>query len=263
MIYNDKGPALDGINLADGELRWQVRLDEAAERLCSTDDPATVLVVRSDKQAHLLSLADGGLRPAAATSSCRQLPCDPPFDFRASRLEHNEEERWQTALPGMDVEEVLRESGITLVLGYKTPGSAVPMIARVEPPSPAPLHAVKAGSGDFAGGHGQSGAPKVLWKTLVPAQNPLEYRPRNPRSNEIGVGFKSLAVAYESNNRENNRLTLFSLADGKRRFDVKLPKIQRGISSVLLTPRLVIVSSNYGMIAAFDVKSGEEVYTID
>jgi len=262
VIEGAKGATLNGLDLADGKLRWQVRLDEAVAKLCAADDATAIQVVRVDKKAHLLSLSDGALRPAAATTTCAPLRCDRPFDRSAHDLDHRERKRWGAALSGMKVEEALRVGATTLALGHKTPGTSVPMIAAVQPRA-APVAAPKARSGDFTGGHGEAGGPKVLWQTVVPASNPLSVKGGAPDPNDVALDGKAVAVAYEMNDHSTYRLTVFSLADGRRRYDIALPKEQRGLWSVLITPQVVIVTSTWGVIAAFDVESGRKAFTID
>ena len=70
-------------------------------------------------------------------------------------------------------------------------------------------------------------------------------------------------MAYELHHDSQHRLTVFALANGKRRYDIALPREQRAISTVLTTPQLVIVTSYWGVIAAFDVESGKKAFTID
>jgi len=136
------------------------------------------------------------------------------------------------------------------------------MIASVRPPA-APAGGPKARPGDFTGGHAQAGGPKELWRAVVPARNPLAVRGGTPDPNHVALNSEAVAVTYEVAHSSRQHLTVFSLEGGARRFDVALPEEQRGIWSVRITPRLVVVSSSWGMIAAIDIKSGEEVYTID
>jgi hypothetical protein len=262
VIESDKGASLNGINLADGELRWHVRLDEAVERLCAGDDASTVRVVRKDKRAHLISLSDGALRPASAAGTCGPLRCDRPFGRRGRDLHHREQQRWQAALPGMKVEKVVEWGATTLALGHKTPGSSVPMIASVRPPR-RPGKVARARSGDFTGGHGQAGAPEVLWRTVVPATTPLSVKGGTPRPKDVAVSDKAVAVVYELSDHSVNRLSVFSLADGRRRFEAQLPEAMRGTWRLLLTGQRVIVTSTWGITVALDVESGEEAYVID
>lgn len=242
-IHGDKGTSLDGVALADGKLRWHVRLNEMLDKLCAGDDDKTVRVVTKDKRVQLLTLADGQLRPAAG--GCRPLSCDRPFDRRGRYLDHLRAQRWSQVLSGMKPETVLAAAGApALALGYKTPGTRVPMVA---------LLSERAGR-----------LPEVRWQAVVPAANPLSARSGAPNPDYLATGRGVLAVAYRANDGDSRyHVTVFSLADGKRRFDAALPKKMRGLWSVRVASRTVIVTSTWGAIAAYDLQTGQRAYVID
>jgi hypothetical protein len=132
----------------------------------------------------------------------------------------------------------------------------------VRPPR-RPGKVARARSGDFTGGHGQAGAPEVLWRTVVPATTPLSVKGGTPRPKDVAVSDKAVAVVYELSDHSVNRLSVFSLADGRRRFEAQLPEAMRGTWGLLLTGQRVIVTSTWGITVALDVESGEEAYVID
>jgi DNA-directed RNA polymerase subunit RPC12/RpoP len=265
VVIHAEAATLHGVNLSDGEPRFQVRLDEAIKKLCALSGPQgarAVRVIRADRRAHLLSLPDGALSAAATSEPCLPLRCDRSFEQWPHDLEHREQRRWSAALAGIDVEKAIRTDRVTLALGHKTPGTSVPMIASVRPPA-APAEGAKPRRGDFTGGHGQAGGPEEIWRAVVPARDPLKVRGRAPDPDHVALNSDAVAVTYEIAHNSAQRLTVFELASGRRRFDVGLPRKMRAVWSVRITPHVVIVSSGWRIIAAYDVKSGEEAYTVD
>ncbi len=257
VIDGDRGPGLTGVSLADGAIRWRARLDEAVSGLCAGPDKTHVLVATADKKLHSLSLAGGAVQPAA-TSTCAPL-C--PGRDRGRHLEHKVQTRWEAALEsGMRLERWLPAGDARLVVGHKQPGTRVPMIAllRDTPAAGAP----RPREGDFAAGHGE-GKVEVLWKATVPAGDPLAATDGAPDPEHIAIDKERVAVAYELRDDSKHRLALFARSDGRRLLDVALPREMRAVWTVLLVPRAVIVTSTWGVIAAYDSESGKELYTID
>jgi len=264
-LVGDKGASLMGVNLADGKLRFQVRLEEAVKGLCAGESAATVGVLTADEKLRPLTLADGSVGAPFRPLTCAPLRCDRDGqDQQDGRsLTPPEMGRWKTVLDGMELDRVLERAGVTLVLGYKIPGTQVPMIALVQPP-PAPGGAAKVRAGDFTAGHGEAGAPEVRWKTVVPAGDPLAAHAGRPDREMLAVDDKVVAIAYEmSNSDAPHHLTVFSLADGQRRFDVALPEKLRNVWAVRLAGGMVYVTSTWGALVALDAETGKRRFLID
>jgi DNA-directed RNA polymerase subunit RPC12/RpoP len=255
VIGGDRGPGLSAVNLADGKLRWRARLDEAVTGLCAGSDRTHVRVATADKKLHTLSLADGGVQPAAG--SCEPLGCTRD---RGQHIDHKVQQRWESALEGgMRLDRSVPAGDEHLVLGHKQPGTRVPMIALLRDTAAA---SPKLRPGDYTGGHGE-GKVEVRWKAAVPSGDPLAANDGAPDAWHLAFDRERVAVTYELRAESKHRLTLFSRADGRRRFDVALPKAMRAVETVLLLPRAVVVASTWGVIAAYDPESGKELYTID
>lgn len=259
VIDGDRGPGLTAVNLADGKIRWRARLEEAVSGLCAGPDRTHLVVATADKKLHTLSLKDGGVQPAAA-GGCEPLAC--ASRGRRRHIDHKVQSRWEAALEsgGMRLEGSLPAGDAILVLGHKQPGTRVPMIALLRDTPTA--GAAKPRGGDFTGGHGE-GKVEVLWKTSIPAGDPLAASDGAPDAERVAIDKDRVAVAYELRDDSKHRLALFARADGRRLLDVALPKAMRAVWTVLLLPRAVVVTSTWGVIAAYDPESGKELYTID
>jgi len=253
VLSSASGPVLRGLGLADGKPRFEVKLEEKVSHLCEGPDAQTVNVITADKRGQPLTLTDGRLGPAGGSPAlCRPLRCD-----QRSAGMYNEEWanrdrrslRRSLRLPGMVVERVIVQGGVTLALGGKSPGTRVPMLASIresEAAAPRP--------GDFAGS-----GPQVLWQATAPAENPLSAS-SGLDPYEVALDDTLVALSYQGGG--GHRLTAFTLADGKRRFDVDLPGM-RDVWSVLIGGGRVYVSSSWGFISAHDAGTGETIFTKD
>jgi DNA-directed RNA polymerase subunit RPC12/RpoP len=249
VLLSASGPVLRGLGLADGKPRFEVKLEEKVSHLCEGPDPQTVNVITADKRGQPLTLTDGRLGPAGSPRLCRPLRCDQRSAGMFNEEWANRDRRSlrrSIRLPGMVVERVIVQGGVTLALGGKSPGTRVPMLASIRESEPRP--------GDFAGS-----GPQVLWQATAPAENPLSAS-SGLDPYEVALDDTLVALSYQGGG--GHRLTAFTLADGKRRFDVDLPGM-RDVWSVLIGGGRVYVSSSWGFISAHDAGTGETIFTKD
>lgn len=157
---------------------------------------------------------------------------------------------------GMNIEVMIkRPGGPTIAVGKKRPGTAVPLLARLNP-KPAPQPMPKKGYRDAT--ETRALLATAAWKIEIPASDPL-----NARLDEKHVALSDNAVfaLYEISSSKH-RLAAFSIADGKRLWD---RDITYGSSFVPVS--LTIVGDAVGIttwqnFTAYSVADGTERYQL-
>jgi hypothetical protein len=129
--------------------------------------------------------------------------------------------RWKELVPieGMSVDRYIRKPGGPIVaFGYKTPGTAVKMFARVD------------------------GA----WKIEIPAVDPLVSR---VDEKHVALSDKHVIALYEPKSPAKPRLTAFDLASGKRLWDVEVQPGQHSFNAgaIAITGDVVLLSTYQGL----------------
>jgi hypothetical protein len=132
-------------------------------------------------------------------------------------------------LPGMDLRRLARRPGGPIVaIGNKQPGTAVPMLARLD--------------GD-----------RAAWTVEVPAAEPLTSRADD---RAVTLSDRAVFAVYEAGSVSRARLAAFALADGHRLWDVALtPDGAAHVGGMIATGELVVVATP-ASLAAFDQADG-------
>lgn len=290
-VLGTGGPGLVAVSLTDGAIRWRTRLGEKIEQICAGDARA-VRVRTADKKLHSVALADGKAAPTAATDdSCRPLPNDNPRADQPHRLVHSSHDRTgEVKIEGMSVDSVLvhPESGTSVALGYRYPGTDVPVVARYrwrEPPraevvneptppglqeklatalgpekSRAALDALKHRRLSRRAGV-QIPVVELSWQADVPGVDPFTVETGAVEPSEADLNDQVLVVAYETKQDDVYRLTAFELTSGKRRWDMELPG-EDNVHAVMVTSKLALVTRS-PELQAIDLRSGQIAFTIE
>jgi hypothetical protein len=221
-----------GVGLRDGKTRWSGTLPEKATALCKGDRPGEVRVVLADASSVVLRLADGRTSaPAPRSGGCARIPNDekdgdPGYETRSMMtVEAN----------GMTARVALqRPGGPEILLGYRSKGTSVPMIAAV-----------------FAD-------PLRSWKSDMPGTNPLET---GTSMSQEGVVTASRACADYgfSSMVKPHMVVCFDLA-GHRLWETALLDTAP-ISAIQSDDRRVFVSQ-WGRLTVLDAARGTHLYSI-
>lgn len=229
VLVGGTGVALDG---RTGHVRHRVSLPEKADVVCSAGQSFTVL--GRDDQFYELEATTGAPRVvgklAERHADAFTPPCTPVASDHWSA--HGGAIRSAASVDlaepkPMSVDRVLQGVGETveLMLGARVHGSAVPMV-------------------------GGRTAGRVVWTSEVPAANPLNAQEGAPLAATVAGG--RAIVAYEHDSRESVSVTAFSLADGRRLWDVELPKRGTGAAAALAAnARFAYVWLGHGPSIAF------------
>ena len=238
---------LIALGSADGSEKWRIRLAEKVEHLCAGPKDGTFVAQTADKRAQVIALADGRVEGTVEVERCEALPSDATREEAPDRVltnNHSEAYDWVRELEGMYASNSILHppSGVTIAVGYKQPGTQIPMIARYTPGE-------------------ERGKAVVSWSALVPAVDPLSVPTSSAEPEDTAVDGEGVAVAYNVKFAHFYRVTLFAVADGRRLWDAEVPG-ERPMSAVRMSPTHVFVST-WGGLYAYDRTTGKRVYTIE
>ena len=227
FLFADPRGSLTAFRATDGGKLWSVALSDKVERACRLG-AADIAVQTADKSWQAVSPASGAARKSNGPQSCIRLPDD---------AQENEPELTvmtpgSLKLPGMSVARVVqRGRGPPVAVGSKQPGTAVPMLARLD-------------------------RSRALWKAEVPAQNPL-----TARASELASVTDSQACAiYETDS--SPRLTCFDLKSGVRRWDVEVAKGTTIVMRALVWRDGRFYLSSWGHLQVFEGGTGRRIHLI-
>jgi len=290
VIVGDGGAGVLALNTADGVVKWRIRLNEVVDSICAGSEQGTALLQTKDKQLHPVAVADGALQSAVDGLPCAALPNDGPRADSDERIAY----RWSNEnrdlvvmrrIEGFFSDTALHHvpSGVTIALGFKQPGTRVPMIASYSWPAEAgdeldpraireqmiaekdparerELYQLYRKAREQQSGRGDR-APVVAWTAVVPGVDPLSVSAHPLTAEQVDLNGVEVVVAYELRETHHFRLTAFSTADGKRKWDIELPG-DRPFSAVAVSPTHAMVSRWDGLYV-FDLATGKRAYTID
>ncbi len=241
LLHASSAGVLQGYDLTNGRVSWEIPLGERAERFCRNDD-ASVIVVRSDQRAVLVALSDGARSDTPVPEPCIPVASD-EFSREGvhSTWTYVDPDPWERenriTVEGMDLSFAARSptDGWLVALGHRAIGTRVPMIARV----------------------GDGG-----WRQDIPAGDPLRAADRDPEM--AAIHGQRAFVVYEMNgDNVPARLTGFALGDGRRLFDAALPASRFGPSrgGVVASDDLLLVEQG-ASLHAFDPATGAHRFHI-
>jgi hypothetical protein len=282
VLTSDGAGGILAFAAADGTPLWTIRLNEKVEQFCAGPE-GSVLARTADDQLHPIALADGALQPAGEGGACLPVPTD------AYRGDRDAWEVWtwhgphrdlapNDKIEGLKANTALhhRASGVSIALGEKQPGTRVPMIASFRwPAEDGQLAELERRVEEAAEPHTRAEArialikaqselrdrvPEVLWTAQVPGVDPLTVDEGAPEPEHSALDADLVVVAYEIRSPSKTRLAAFTVADGRRIWDVELPS-ERSITTVELSPTHALVSDWDGLYA-FDRATGTHAFTI-
>jgi outer membrane protein assembly factor BamB len=122
-----------------------------------------------------------------------------------------------------------------VAVGYKQPGTSVPMLARLD-------------------------GAQVRWTSEIPSTDPLTS---SSEDKLIGLSDRAAFVIYEPRSSALPRLAGFDLADGHRLWEVEVTSRNTAVDpvAVIATGAIVLVAT-WGSLQAFDQQDGTPRFTI-
>jgi DNA-directed RNA polymerase subunit RPC12/RpoP len=222
-------------DLTSGKRRFGVGLPEKASGFCAADGGLRIQTADGG-EAHIDE--QGAVTRVESDEECWEVNRD---GSRSTGPGHRLIKRGTfPELDGMTVDwGFRRRDGAAVLLGYRAKGTPVPMLA------------AHAGAVDF-------------WIQEIPASDPLRaatgaVRVASTAGDRVVVAYAPDAKA-EGGWGWGSRLTAFSLADGRRLWDVKIPTHRGNALGVQGTPDRVYVSSA-GRLHIFSATDGRHIAT--
>ncbi|HVK78115.1 MAG TPA: PQQ-binding-like beta-propeller repeat protein [Kofleriaceae bacterium] len=240
--------ALAGFDRATGQPRWEAQLGEKVAHLCA-GEPGTIVVGTADERWHTVALDSGSRRDRAAmvipdhrrgrpkrAAEASQDVCAPLATSQRETMPGLFTLDSWSELPtvdGMRLERIARRGDGPLIgIGTKQPGTAVPMVAVLE--------------------------PKPGWRAQVAATSPLDSRAED---HLVTITADAVVAVYQPPDGPPH-VTAFELADGRRRWDRPVRKGLTIVMTGLVTTGSRVVLSSWGHLQGFDLATGEPVFTI-
>jgi hypothetical protein len=197
IVRTDPRGLVECRDVETGALRWQTSLSEVVREVGLGAVKDEIALQTADEKWTVVAAADGSMRPNSRP---------PP---RVAEPESHD-----VRIDGMRIERVIAHgSGPRIALGYRTPGTPVPMIAAVD-------------DGD-----------SVSWKCDIPATDPLTA---HASVDHCALDERDVAVIYER--ATESILTMFDRATGVRRFETTFPTVF--VAGLALREDAVVVSAD-------------------
>ncbi|HEU5054986.1 MAG TPA: PQQ-binding-like beta-propeller repeat protein [Kofleriaceae bacterium] len=228
FLFADPRGHLTAFRASDGGKLWSVGLADKVERACRLG-AADVAVQTADRSWQAVATATGAARASKGPQSCLRLPDD---DEKTGDPELTVMTPGSLRLPGMSVARVIqRGRGAPVAVATRQPGTAVPMLARLD-------------------------RSKAVWKAEVPAENPLAAR-----SSELASVTDSQACAiYETDSSPH--LTCFDLKSGIRRWDTEIAKGTTIVMRSLVWRDGRFYLSSWGHLQVLEGATGRRIHLI-
>ncbi len=247
LLFADSTGVLRGFSLANGSPVWQSLLGERAEKFCAAEN-GFALVHTRDKRVLRITLATGQVLPAGVWDSDKPCPLlqndndtvGPFFTLKDSRIREN------IRIEGMNIDNILTNitNGKTIALGYRKPGTRVPVISAFE---------------NVISKNKNEG--KVLWSSSVTTQNPLTLKEGSPE--KAAAASDHIFVAYEmQESKAGNRLSCLNQNSGQIIWDVPIPNSDTGSIGGMTASAHHVFVAHWTYLDIFQLSDGVHVKTI-
>ena len=238
VITSSVEGSIKGLALKTGAITWATPLGELVDSWCHGNDNSTVVVVTRDRKKHVVTIATGAVNDAPATAaendSCAPLDGEQPTRNRM----RDEVRKSRPNIDSLSVDAMLPQpDGTTIVAGEKKPGTAVPTVALLV-----------------------DGA--IKWQTAVDSVSPLDSSWISAEP-VIGVNGDSVAAVYDSRQRKGKYITVFSLADGHRRWEAVLkPEPDFAVVKAVIGNGKTFVLASWTTLKVYDAATGAAKFTV-
>lgn len=238
VLHDDKSAGLHGFDLATGKSLWNVKAGENVRHWCATDTPdATVDFQTADQQWHTLAVATG----AIAAGPAHDKVCAPARNSDSDDGFTGElKESHRIKIEGMQADRILisgdlRDGG-RLAVGYKSPGTNIPMLAMLD----------------------ENNA--TLWKIEVPVSDPMKAATGAP---DLATFTATHVFAcYEMRDHDQKPVVVaFDRATGKRLWHATLPSEAWVLSGIGVAKDYVAVGT-WTPLFAYDLATGKQRWAI-
>lgn len=229
---------IDAFDVKTGTKLWSTRLDERTMEYCLRPD-GTLRITLEDGTAYLLAPETGQLTPSTRTYDCQATWDDWRWGSRSLPGQHVVEKAYFSfgrhnpapVLDGVVPEMLVRHGGRAIVLGYRRPGSHVPVAVAI----------------------GETGSP--LWTRDLPPDDPALADDGGPPY--ATLGDHRLCAPYPA--KQGFRLGCWDPARGTTLWDV--PINVSGFHGIAFTEHNLILVY-FDKLGIFDLANGSWLYDI-
>ncbi|HTM22961.1 MAG TPA: PQQ-binding-like beta-propeller repeat protein [Kofleriaceae bacterium] len=239
LLVADQGGGLTGWAARTGKRLWHTELGERTRYGC-VGDAGSALVTTTDQRWHRIGLADGTRSDAAEPAACAALASYATGSNAVAAglqiTDHGSVEGMPYQIEGMQISKAIRRlpDGLWFAIGYRTPGTAVPMAAMLKP--------------DMT----------VAWTTVIP-EKPMNASESSP--DYFTLSKDSLIVIYQTRSSQF-RVAAFAQTNGLRRWDVGVPKGFFSVCAGVVASESHVFVSMWSRLEVFDLATGSHKYTV-
>ena len=220
---------------------WTATLGEKPREICAGAD--FVGIETADRQTKYFGLADGAPRGAPAKGACKPTWASRSADGLGYSIVSWSEFR-NFGIPdlhgvkGMDAHRALIpiEGRMRFMLGSKSPGTSVAMVAAVD-------------------------GKKVVWSGLVPSVDPLTTTV-NVTTQLAALSQNKLVIPYHLNDHRTVRLACFDAASGNRLWDVVVPGVTQQVSNGLSVADGQVFFTTWTSVHVLSLANGSQKWTL-
>ncbi len=228
------------------ELR-SVPLSDKAQRLCPVlESPRKIWIMSVDQKGVRLDVETGQLEPGPEPAGCptvfdracsaARAQCRAPDHRGADPLANSSAPPIPT-LDGMSAQMLLTEGSLSVAVGQKSPGTAVPMAFGFE-----------------------TGKSSLSWKVVIPADPTMAGHSSDAIGDLVTGRF---VTAHEIAGSKGWKLVSFDAKTGQRQWEAAVPRSESGSGpeGLTLSPTRVYVP-HWTWLDIFDAKSGKHIETV-
>lgn len=255
LLMASDGGTLSARDAKTGTQLWQVNLNEKVDVMCATGEQAVIVGTADQKWSRiddtgaqqpatkLLRLdrdytSDGAYEMFERAGVEQSDVCVPLGQTYDGPSHHLSMRNWGDAakIENMYIDRFVRRAGSpeTIAVGYKTPGTAVPMLAKLE-------------------------GRKAAWIADIPAKDPLVSRFDDKN---FALSDRAAFALYTTSSPPSTRLTAFALATGKRLWDREIPTTTGFVPEGLSVTGDVVMLATWQHLQAYSVVDGSDRFTI-
>lgn len=222
LVSVDELGKVQAYNARTGQPAWAALLGEQARGMCHGE--GFVRITTSDRKNHELSLTTGQALTGKTKAPCRSIPCSRTDGGHGYRIVGWSEFRGLGLLELRSIDGMANHRALVpdqgrryFMLGSRSPGSQVAMVAGLE-------------------------GKKVLWKTLVPAVDPLTTDV-NVTTQIAAYSGDRIFIPYDLKGSKGVRMAAFDTNTGTRLWDVPVHDKSQVTAGIAATEKDVYFAS--------------------